>query len=127
MKTPASLGQLPAELHHMIVGYVLQDKSSTANLAAVSRQWQNIVEPYNFARITLTPSRLLAFNQMTLRNRSLVRYLWLRIEVKKKTEEIWWGNAKKRAKRRAKRRAQDKTEDDLLSATFQKLLFTLSK
>ncbi|KAI0453696.1 hypothetical protein F5B21DRAFT_515270 [Xylaria acuta] len=40
-----------------------------------------ILERYNFGRIKLTPSRLVAFSSMVHRNRALVRYIWFCLEL----------------------------------------------
>ncbi|KAJ8126939.1 hypothetical protein O1611_g6700 [Lasiodiplodia mahajangana] len=52
-----------------------------ARLATVSREWQIELERHNFARIKLTPSRLVDFSLMIYRNRALVRYIWLCLEL----------------------------------------------
>lgn len=49
----------------------------------MSREWQKVIEPHNFARIKLTPSRLADFGSVTRRNRGLVRYIWLCLELEK--------------------------------------------
>lgn len=59
LSTPACLSQLPTELCRMVISFLIQGGCRVASLAAVSRKWQNIVEPYTFARIMLTPSRCL--------------------------------------------------------------------
>lgn len=51
-------------------------------LATLSREWQATIEQYNFARIRLTPARLVDFGPMTRRNRALVRYIWFFLELK---------------------------------------------
>lgn len=71
---------LPAEIRILILEALLQDGCSLAGFATVSREWQTIIERHNFARIKLTPSRLLDFDSMVHRNRALVRYIWLCIE-----------------------------------------------
>jgi hypothetical protein len=50
-------------------------------MATVSREWQTIIERHNFARIKLTPSRLADFGSMVYRNRALVDYIWLCLEL----------------------------------------------
>ncbi|KAH0432664.1 hypothetical protein CcaCcLH18_06240 [Colletotrichum camelliae] len=77
----ASWHRLPAEIRLEILECLLQDGCSVANFAAVSREWQQVIERKNFARITVTLSRLAEFNSMTLRNRALVSYIWLCIEL----------------------------------------------
>ncbi|KAF3806904.1 hypothetical protein GCG54_00007155 [Colletotrichum gloeosporioides] len=77
----ASWRRLPAEIRLEIMKCLLQDGCSVAKFAAVSREWQEVIEPKNFARITVTHSRLAEFNSMTFRNRALVCYIWLCTEL----------------------------------------------
>ncbi|KAI1827499.1 hypothetical protein F4861DRAFT_550406 [Xylaria intraflava] len=71
----------PAEIRCMILDILLQDSCSLAGLATVSREWQDIIERDNFARIKLTPSRLADFGSIVYRNRAFVRYIWLCLEL----------------------------------------------
>lgn len=77
----ASWHRFPAEIRLAILKCLLQDGCSVANFATVSREWQEVIERENFARITVTHSRLANFNSMTFRNRALVSYIWLCIEL----------------------------------------------
>lgn len=72
----ASWNHLPTELQLIIFDVLFKDGCSLANCAAVSRDWQAVIEPHNFARIKVTPSRLSDFGPMTHRNQSLVKYIW---------------------------------------------------
>lgn len=72
---------LPQELQLLILQAVMQDDGTPSRLATVSREWQAYVEPYNFARIRLTPSRLADFSPMIHRNRALVGYVWFCLEL----------------------------------------------
>ncbi|KAK7210243.1 hypothetical protein V2G26_017421 [Clonostachys chloroleuca] len=80
-ETEASWRRLPADIWLKILGLLLDDDTSCAGAAAVSRQWQAVIKPRNFARIKITPARLADFDSMTYRNRHLVRYLWLCLEL----------------------------------------------
>lgn len=60
---------------------LIQDGCTLSRLATVSREWQQEFERHNLARIKLTPSRLPEFDLMTRRNRGLIRYLWLCLEL----------------------------------------------
>lgn len=73
----------PLEVKHQILQELTADGGKLANFATVSREWQEKIEQHTFARIRLTPSRLAKFDAMTSRNRSLVRYLWLCLELDK--------------------------------------------
>ncbi|KAK3940906.1 hypothetical protein QBC46DRAFT_449128 [Diplogelasinospora grovesii] len=44
--------------------------------------WQRAIEKKTFSRLSLTPSRLADFGNMIHRNRALVRYVWLCIELR---------------------------------------------
>jgi hypothetical protein len=71
----------PAEIRLMVLEVLLQDGCSLADLATVTREWQTIIERHNFSRIKLTSSRLANFGSMVHRNRSLVCYIWLCLEL----------------------------------------------
>lgn len=83
MGDKTSWGYLPQEIRLPILEAVMEDGSSLASLATVSREWQTTMERHNFARIRLTPSRIPDFDSMTRRNRALVRYLWVCLELEK--------------------------------------------
>lgn len=80
MTEKTSWSYLPPEIRLNILGFLLDDGCSLASLATVSREWQATIERHNFARISLTPSRLRLFGSMTHRNRALVRYIWVCLE-----------------------------------------------
>ncbi|PTB47055.1 hypothetical protein M441DRAFT_64297 [Trichoderma asperellum CBS 433.97] len=73
----------PIEIQYIILQNLIQDGGKLANFATVSRTWQEKIEQHTFARIRLTESRLAEFDAMTSRNRSLVRYLWLCLELER--------------------------------------------
>ncbi|CVL04719.1 uncharacterized protein FMAN_12828 [Fusarium mangiferae] len=77
----ASWDRLPSEIRLLILQSLMQDGSTLACLAAVSRAWQTDIERYNFSRIRLTPSRLMDFRSMVPRNQALVRYVWFCLEL----------------------------------------------
>ncbi|KAL7944683.1 hypothetical protein V8C42DRAFT_358365 [Trichoderma barbatum] len=77
----ASWYSLPAEIRALVLELLSTDGCSLAGLATVSREWQMIIERHTFTRIKLTPSRLASFGSMTRRNRALVRYIWLCLEL----------------------------------------------
>ncbi|KAL2015916.1 hypothetical protein VTK56DRAFT_4554 [Thermocarpiscus australiensis] len=72
---------LPREIRLLILEALTQDGCTLGRLATVSREWQTDLERYNFARIKLTPSRLVDFGSMIHRNRALVRYIWFCLEL----------------------------------------------
>ncbi|KAI3330381.1 hypothetical protein F4824DRAFT_492287 [Ustulina deusta] len=72
---------LPGEIRLLILEALMQDGCTLGRFATVSREWQTELERYNFARIKLTPSRLVDFSSMIHRNRALVRYIWFCLEL----------------------------------------------
>lgn len=72
---------LSAEIRLLILEALVQDGCTLSPLATVSREWQTKLERYNFARIRLTPSRLVNFDSIIYRNRALVRYIWFCLEL----------------------------------------------
>ncbi|KAN0089526.1 hypothetical protein V8E51_019786 [Hyaloscypha variabilis] len=72
---------LPEEIRLLIFKALMQDGCTLARLATVSREWQTELERHNFARIKLTPSRLVDFSSMIHRNRALVGYIWFCLEL----------------------------------------------
>ncbi|TVY57262.1 hypothetical protein LCER1_G002820 [Lachnellula cervina] len=73
--------RFPAEIRLTVLEVLLQDGCSLVDFATVSREWQTIIERHNFSRIKLTSSRIADFGSMVHRNRSLVRYIWLCLEL----------------------------------------------
>ena len=71
----------PREIRDLILEALIQDCHSVADYATVSREWQLVIERYNFSCIKVTPSRLAQFESMTRRNRSLVHFIWLCVEL----------------------------------------------
>lgn len=89
---------LPLETRMMILEILVQDTCGVALYATVCQEWQKIIEQKNFSRLKLTPSRLANFNNMTHRNRSVIKYIWFCIELQEydcsQCEEAetdaWW-------------------------------------
>ncbi|RFU78610.1 hypothetical protein TARUN_3580 [Trichoderma arundinaceum] len=92
----ASWRTLVPEVQAMILKEMSQSEGC-AHAAAVCREWQEVLEPVNFSRITLTVRRLTKFRNVTRRWRHLVKYIWLRIDLqeydcpdcKSSPEPIW--------------------------------------
>ncbi|KIM93718.1 hypothetical protein OIDMADRAFT_61355 [Oidiodendron maius Zn] len=72
---------LPREIRLLILEALIQDGCTLGRLATVSREWQTELERYNFARIKLTPLRVVDFGSMIHRNRALVGYIWFCLEL----------------------------------------------
>lgn len=77
------LPDLPTEVRRMILEALVKDGRELARFAAVSREWQAVIEPRTFKRIKVTPSRIAELDGMTRRNRSRVKYLWLCLELER--------------------------------------------
>ncbi|KAJ9498308.1 hypothetical protein H2202_005995 [Exophiala xenobiotica] len=72
---------LPEEVRILILRALMQDGCTLGRLATVSREWQRELEKHNFARIKVTPSRLVDLSSMIHRNRALVDYVWFCLEL----------------------------------------------
>ncbi|PNP77721.1 hypothetical protein FNYG_08802 [Fusarium nygamai] len=77
-------GRLPPEVQNEIVGLLSILGGKCSQLATVSRAWRSIIEPLNFADISLTVPRLTDPNSQAIlaRNRNQIRYVWFRVELK---------------------------------------------
>lgn len=73
--------RLPREIRLLILQDLMQEGYALSRLAIVSREWQTEIERHNFARIRLTPSRLVNFDAMVQRNRALISYIWFCLEL----------------------------------------------
>ncbi|OAL25434.1 hypothetical protein AYO20_10468 [Fonsecaea nubica] len=73
--------RLPREVRSHILQTLMQDGCKVSRLATVCRDWQTELERYNFARIKVTPSRLVDFGSMIHRNQALVDYIWFCLEL----------------------------------------------
>jgi hypothetical protein len=110
---------LPAEIRLMILEILMQDGCSLASFATVSREWQTVIERRNFTRIKLTPQRLVQFGSMMHRNRALLSYIWLSLELQEydctecapQEPELW---------------GVSYTDNALITTTLQDLFSTLS-
>lgn len=76
--------RLPPEIRNEIVGLLPALDGRCSVLATVARDWQSIIEPLNFAKISLTVPRIADPNAQALlfRKRSQIRYIWFRVELK---------------------------------------------
>lgn len=78
---PGPRANLPEDIWLLVFKFLVQNGCTLSSVATVSREWQRIVERYNFALIKLTPSRLADFNSMTRRCRALVDCIWFCLEL----------------------------------------------
>ncbi|CAM1509522.1 Fc.00g032610.m01.CDS01 [Cosmosporella sp. VM-42] len=95
-----SWGCLPPEIRNEILGLLPVLGGRCSLLATVARDWQSIIEPLNFAEISLTVPRLADLNSQAIlfRKRSQIRYIWFRAELKQydcsqcaNTDQDRWG------------------------------------
>lgn len=73
--------RLPQEVRIQILQTLVHDGCALGPFAVVSREWQTEIERQNFARIKLTPSRLVDFGSMIHRNQTLVNCIWFCLEL----------------------------------------------
>ncbi len=72
---------LPRKIQLLVFKALMHDDCTQVRLAIVSRELRTELERHNFARIKLTPSRLVGFRWMIHRNRALVGYIWFCLEL----------------------------------------------
>ncbi|KAG4266477.1 hypothetical protein FPRO03_01761 [Fusarium proliferatum] len=98
-----SWNRFPAEIQNMIVGLLPFLGGKYSQLAAVSPAWRSIIEPHNFAEISLTVPRLTDPDSQAIlaRKRNHIRYIWRQ-----------WG--------------LDEVDNQFIVDAFQKLFTTLS-
>lgn len=79
--TSLSWDSFPVEARRTILNALLQSDGSLAAYAAVSREWQAIIEPHNLSHLKLTMPRIEQFESMTFRTQKHVQYIWLCLEL----------------------------------------------
>ncbi|PGG96368.1 hypothetical protein GX51_07863 [Blastomyces parvus] len=85
-RTDGSWASLPAEIRLTILEEISRQKHrGWASCAAVCKEWQVFVEAKNFRRLTLQTSCLEEFKYMVVRQRGLVQYICLNIELPRYT------------------------------------------
>ncbi|WXC46157.1 hypothetical protein QX201_005847 [Fusarium graminearum] len=79
-----SWSRLPPEIQMEVIRFLPSVGGKCSELATVCRAWQIILEPLNFAEISLTVPRLMdpKSRDILSRKRDLIRYIWFRIELK---------------------------------------------
>ncbi|KAM3557762.1 hypothetical protein ARSEF4850_004931 [Beauveria asiatica] len=79
-----SWGSLPPEIRNEIIGLLPSLGGRCSQLATVCQAWRSILEPRNFAEISLTVPRLADPNSqaLLLRKRNQIRYIWFRVELR---------------------------------------------
>lgn len=116
-----SWSRLPPEIRNEIIGLLPVLGGRCSLLATVARDWQSIIEPINFAEINLTVPRLADLNSRAIlfRQRSQIRYIWFRVELKQydcsqcaNTDRERWG--------------LDEMDNQFIADAFESLFTTLS-
>ncbi|ATY66840.1 hypothetical protein A9K55_001098 [Cordyceps militaris] len=91
---------LPPEIRNMILRFLPILGGKCGQLVTVSKAWQLILEPLNFAEISLTVPRLTDPNSQAIlfKKRNYIRYIWFRVELKQydctrcaNTDQDRWG------------------------------------
>ncbi|KAF5623722.1 PRANC domain protein [Fusarium sp. NRRL 25303] len=77
--------RFPSHIQNEIIGLLPILGGKRSQLATVSRAWRSIIEPLNFAEISLTVPRLtdLGSQAILARKRNQIRYIWFRVELKR--------------------------------------------
>ncbi|KAK1772839.1 hypothetical protein QBC33DRAFT_31227 [Phialemonium atrogriseum] len=73
---------LPMEIRLMILELLPQEHRALASYASVCNEWAEFIEKKNFGRLKLGASSLNNLEHMVSRQRSLVRHIWLNIELR---------------------------------------------
>lgn len=85
-RTSSSWASFPAEIRLMILEEISRQKHrGWTSCAAVCKEWQIFVERKNFHRLTLQASCLEDLEYMVIRQRDLVQYIYLNIELPRYT------------------------------------------
>lgn len=75
---------LPLEIRLLALEAIRDQKHpGWASFASVCKEWQHVIEKENFHRLKLEASCLNDFERMVIRQRKLVRHIWLDIELPK--------------------------------------------
>ncbi|KID94817.1 hypothetical protein MAJ_09230, partial [Metarhizium majus ARSEF 297] len=78
-----SWNHLPPEIRNDIISLLPALGGRCSRLATVSRNWHSIIEPLNFAEISLTVPRLADLDSRAIlfQKRSQIRYVWFRVDL----------------------------------------------
>ncbi|CVK97033.1 uncharacterized protein FMAN_11277 [Fusarium mangiferae] len=73
---------LPPEIRHNILNTIVDQRNPRwSALASVSKEWQSVIGTRNMAKLSLRPSCLEDFEQAVIRQRNLVRHIYLNVEL----------------------------------------------
>ncbi|GJC82124.1 hypothetical protein ColLi_04962 [Colletotrichum liriopes] len=120
-KDSTSWVRLPPEIRYNVLSILPGLGGACSLLATVSREWHSVIEPLNFAEISLTVPRLSnpESEAILFRKRSQIRYIWFRVELKQydcglcaPDDREHWG--------------LDNVDNTFIAEAFQSLFSTLS-
>ncbi|KAJ3539514.1 hypothetical protein NM208_g5457 [Fusarium decemcellulare] len=82
-KNPPSPGwaALPPEIKLSIIQTLLLQEGSSGVYAAVCQQWRDYIEERNFCRLKIRAACLEELQRMVVRQRELVKHVWIQIEI----------------------------------------------
>lgn len=81
---------LPAEVRVMILREIVRQKfRGWASCAAVCKEWQAVIEPKNFQRLTLRKNCIPELEDITIRPRRFVQHICLNVEFPRYTCSSW--------------------------------------
>lgn len=107
---------LPFEVRDIILK-LLTHHSNIAPYAAVSKEWQDVIEKKTFRHLKLHPSCLDSLERLAERPKGLIKHIWLNIELKRytcrccrKMESVTWYSA----------------NDKIVAAAITRLFFVLA-
>jgi hypothetical protein len=112
---------LPPKIQNEIISLLPSLGGRCSQLVTISKTWQSIIEPLNFAEISLTVPRLTDLNSQAIlfRRRNQIRYIWFRVELKQydciqcaNTDRDRWG--------------LDNVDNQFIADAFESLFMTLS-
>ncbi|KAF5705620.1 hypothetical protein FMUND_12060 [Fusarium mundagurra] len=84
LRSPGCLGwsYLPQEIRRNILHTIVDQRNPRwSALASVSKEWQSVIGTRNMAKLNLRPSCLEGFEQAVVRQRDLVRHIYLNVEL----------------------------------------------
>ncbi|KAF5539889.1 hypothetical protein FMEXI_8747 [Fusarium mexicanum] len=115
MANQAASGGLPQEVRRNILHAIVDQRNLRWSvLASVSKEWQSVIGTRNMAKLNLRPSCLEDFEQAVVRQRDLVRHIYLNVDLPEYSC------------RACKKINISQKNDRLMAKTVQKLLIILS-
>jgi hypothetical protein len=114
--------RLPPEIRFKVLS-ILPDLGGVCSLlATVLREWRSVIEPLNFAEISLTLPRLASpeSENILFRNRNQIHYIWFRVELKEYDCQLC-------TPKDLSAFGLDNDDNNLTTEAFRRLFLTLSR